>query len=137
MEWEFLPEQVVKGEVAYGLKDFRRDLAQELRMNLGPISADEFARAYDVLYDLCYWLATGKPLDDFLDGFDDDPVAIRLIKSAHEAMAGNVEMLGAIVQRLIVERVEAGTPLEQAVSSVDAYHRETVAATRAGGGFPS
>ncbi len=132
MEWEFVPEQVVKGEVAYGLKEFRRDLAQEVRVNLGPVADGEFARAYDILYDLCYWLATGKPFDDFLDGFEDDPVAIRLIKAAHDAMSGNVEMLGAILQRQIMDRVDAGMPLEQALASVDASHRETVAATPGG-----
>ena len=33
MQWEFSPEDVVKAQAEYGLLDFRRDLAEELRSN--------------------------------------------------------------------------------------------------------
>ncbi|GAB4182172.1 MAG: hypothetical protein Fur0039_26850 [Rhodocyclaceae bacterium] len=127
MEWDFTAEDVVKGDALYGLREFRDDLAQELRMNLGPASEEELRRAFLLTYDLCYWLATGKPFEEFLDGLAEDPAAIRMAKMVKEPMERNVEMLGAILQRLIMDRVEAGMPLESALAAVDAHHRELVA----------
>lgn len=43
-----------------------------------------------------------------------------------EPMRPNGEMLGAILQRLIMDRVEAGMPLEQALESVAEHHRQVV-----------
>ena len=59
MEWEFTPEQVVKGEIGYGLAEFRRDLFEEVRANLGADDPVSLQKSYDLIYDLCYWLATG------------------------------------------------------------------------------
>jgi hypothetical protein len=42
-------------------------------------------------------------------------------------MSANVEMLGAILQRQIMDRVEAGKPLESAVEEVAEWRRKTVA----------
>ena len=67
MEWEFGPVDVVKGAVGYTLAQFRRDLAHELRANLETSGEDEFQRAYGVVYDLCYWLATGRSLPDAIE----------------------------------------------------------------------
>ena len=127
MEWEFTPEQVVKGEAAYGLTEFRMHLADELSLNLQEASEAEFAQCYDALYDLCYWLATGKPIEDFLTGFNDDPATLRFVLAAKDHMDANVTMLGAILQRLIVERVEGGLPLERAISEVHAHHARVTA----------
>lgn len=122
MEWEFSLEDVVKGEARYGLENFRADLAAELRMNLAPASEKEFVRAYGVTYDLCHWLATGRSFPDFLVELGDDPAATRLAHTVREPMADNVAMLGAIMQRMIMDRVEAGMPLDAAVHDAAEEH---------------
>jgi hypothetical protein len=38
-------------------------------------------------------------------------------------MAPNVTMLGAILQRMIMDRVEQGLPLEEALVAVEQEHR--------------
>lgn len=126
MEWEFTPEQVVKGEGGYGLEDFRRDLAVEARMNMGNMEEADFQSAYQLVYDLCYWLATGKTFEDFVEAFLHDPPTYRFVSCLRDSMQGNVGMLGAILQRLIMDRVEAGQPVEAAVESVAAFHRQCV-----------
>ncbi|MBK8638285.1 MAG: hypothetical protein IPN92_08315 [Chromatiaceae bacterium] len=130
MEWEFTPEAVVKGDATYCLEDFRRDLALEVRGNLGPVSAAEFQRTYELIYDLCYWLATGKPFEGFLLTLEDDPAGIRLAKAVEVAMQNNVVMLGAILQRMIMDRVEGGMPLDDALAAVDAQHRTVAEVSR-------
>lgn len=126
MEWEFTPEQVVKGEVGYGLEDFRRDLAVEVRTNMGDMEDADFHGVYQLVYDLCYWLATGKTFEDFVEAFQHDPPTYRFASCLRDSMQDNVGMLGAILQRLIMDRVEGGQPVEAAVDSVAAFHRRCV-----------
>lgn len=123
MEWEFTPEQVVKGEVGYALEDFRRDLAMEVRGNLGPASPEQAAQTTDLLYDLCHALATNRTVESVLATLAYDPPACEFLREMAEPMRPNGEMLGAILQRLIMDRVEAGMPLEQALASVAEHHR--------------
>ncbi len=122
MEWDFTPEDVIKGQAAYGLENFRSDLANEVRINLGGTLDEEFHRNFAVIYDLCYWLATGRDFESFLAGLGEAPEAIRLAKSVRDYMDSNVEMLGAILQRMIMERVESGMQLEQALHEVAMQH---------------
>lgn len=137
MEWDFTFDAVVKGDKVYGLADFRRDLAQEVRMNLGPVSSAEYQSCYDLIYDLCHWLATGKPFADFVRTLQDDPAAIRLVKSVRDAMQDNADMLGAVLQRMIMDRVESGMPLDHALAAVDARHRAMVSGAEHGCAHPS
>lgn len=123
MEWEFTPAQVVKGEVAYGLETFRRDLAREVAGNVGADAAQR-RRAFDLVYDLCYWLATGKPFADLLAAFDEDPGTREWLAQIRPHMQGNVDMLGAILQKEIMDGVAAGKPLEIALAAVASRHAE-------------
>lgn len=126
MEWEFTPEDVVKGHADYGLMEFRRDLAQELSTNLGPQDAAQQTRSFNLVYDMCYALATNKRLEDFLDAYAYDPPTCQFLTELKPFMADNVTMLGAILQRLIMDRVEANMPLEQAVADAAQWHTDTV-----------
>ena len=126
MEWEFTPEDVVKGRIGYGLADFRQGLAEEVRQNVGG-DADVFTRTYHLLYDLCYALATSKNLDAHLGAYAYDPPTVQFLRELAPVMGANVEMLGAILQRQIMDRVEAGMALEDAVSEVADWHKQTVA----------
>lgn len=127
MEWEFTPEEVVKGISAYGLEDFRRDLAQEVRQNLGEGEAS--VRAFHLLYDLCYALATNKDFEAHLAAYAYDPPTVEFLRELRPMMEDNIAMLGAILQRQIMDRVEAGMPLEAAIDDVADWHRQLVSAT--------
>lgn len=126
MEWEFTPEDVVKGRSGYGLGDFRHDLAEEVRHNIGG-GAEAFARTYHLLYDLCYALATSKDIETHYAAYAFDPPTVQFLRELQPLMANNVAMLGAILQRQIMDRVEAGMPLESAIEDVAEWHGRTVA----------
>jgi hypothetical protein len=117
MEWEFTPQQVVRGEVGYGLADFRRDLAAEVTQNLGAAAASD--GTFDLLYDLCYWLATGRAAEHFIARFRHDPPVHEFLEQTAPWMRANGEMLGAILQRAIMDEVDNGATLEQAVQAAD------------------
>ncbi|TRZ55922.1 MAG: hypothetical protein D4S02_16780 [Rhodocyclaceae bacterium] len=126
MEWEFTPQEVVKGEVGYGLPEFRHDLAEEVRRN---VSTDTgvFTRTYHLIYDLCYALATSKDVDSHYAAYAYDPPTTEFLRELQPMMSANVEMLGAILQRQIMDRIAAGMPLESALAEVGEWHDRQVA----------
>lgn len=119
MEWEFSPKQVVKGEVGYGVGDFRRDLRMEVSLNLGHANAERVDETFSLLYDFCYWLATGREREAFIAQFRHDPPLSEWLNELTPGMSSNAEMLGAILQRRIMDEVERGAPLEQALQQTD------------------
>jgi len=127
MQWEFSPEDVVKARAEYGLTDFRRDLAEEVRSNVGSADAAQQTRSFNLIYDMCYALATDKSFDDFLAAYAYDPPTCQFLTELKSHMDDNVAMLGAILQRLIMDRVEANMPLEHAVQDAAAWHARVVA----------
>lgn len=126
MEWDFTPEQVVKGAVGYTLEDFRGDLLQEVRLNLD-LEEGELQVCFDLIYDLFYWLATGRSFEQFLETVEGDGILSgSFLALVRDQSAANIEMLGAILQRMIVHRIEAGMSLEEAVTAAYAYHEAIV-----------
>jgi len=132
MQWEFSPEDVVKARADYSLADFRRDLAEEVRANLGAMDDVQQTRSFNLIYDMCYALATSKDFEAFLGAYAFDPPTIEFLRELEPLMADNVAMLGAILQRLIMDRVEAGMELERAVADTADWHAGAVARQAAG-----
>ncbi len=126
MQWEFSVEDVVKARAEYGLTEFRRDLAEEVRSNMGAADKLQQICSFNLIYDMCYALATDKKFDDFLAAYAYDPPTYQFLTELKPHMADNVAMLGAILQRLIMDRVEANMPLESAVQDAAEWHRRVV-----------
>lgn len=127
MQWEFSLEDVVKARADYGLVEFRRDLAEEVRSNVGDGDPERQTRSFNLIYDMCYALATDKKFDDFLAAYAYDPPTCQFLTELKPVMADNVAMLGAILQRLIMDRVEAQMPLANAVEDAAQWHASVVA----------
>lgn len=130
MQWEFTVEDVVKARAEYGLTDFRRDLAEEVRANVASADEAQQTRSFNLIYDMCYALATDKKFDDFLTAYAYDPPTCQFLTGLKPHMADNVVMLGAILQRLIMDRVEAHMPLEHAVQDAAQWHASVVSGKR-------
>lgn len=127
MEWAFTQEDVVKGKVAYGMADFRADLFKEVRLNMPDMDGAGQQRLFDLIYDMHYWLATGRNFDAFIDGLN-LPAHVQVFLGSIEAQcAANVSMLGAILQRAIMDGVESGLPLEQSLAHAANLHAQVVA----------
>lgn len=128
MEWQFSPDDVVRGDVDYGLDAFRRDLLQEFCLNLpndNPPAEPE--RLFALVYDMCYWLATGGQFADFEHEIGAGPNLAGFLRTAHRHGAANVSMLGAILQRAIMEQMEVGMGLESALAAVAVRHAQVAA----------
>lgn len=130
MQWEFTPDDVVRGEVDYGLREFRRDLLEEVRGNLATDDETLLRYSFDTLYDLCYWIATGREIEEFVATLPADaPLDGPALEAMRVYMDDNIAMLGAVLQRKIMDGVEHGMPLEEAVESAARHHAEVVAAS--------
>lgn len=129
MQWDFTPEDVVKGEIGYSLEQFRHDLAEEVRTNLGADDPTALQQSFDLIYDMCYWLATGREFSAFAATVPaDSPLDVHVLQPIKEHMRDNVAMLGAILQRLIMDGVETGMPLEQALDAATRRHTAIIEA---------
>ncbi len=130
MQWEFTPEEVVKGVVGYGLHEFRRDLFEEVTTNLASDDEDFLQQSFDLIYDLCYWEATGREFADFVASLDENiPLETHVLQVIKAHMRDNIIMLGAILQRMIMDGVESGLVLEQAVVQAGEQHTLVVSET--------
>ena len=127
MQWEFTPEDVVKARSGYGLEDFRRDLAEEVRRNVAADGDTQRRQIFNLVYDLCHALATARDLDEFLAAYAYDPPTCQFLRGLEPMMADNVAMLGAILQRMIMDGVEAGLPLELALDEAARRHAQVAA----------
>ncbi len=131
MEWEFTPDKIVKAEVDYGFDDFRLDLYREVQINAGTADPGVLKSYFDLLFDLCHWLATGRSFDAFVAQHHHSPPTCEFLQGVGEAMRPNADMLGAILQRMIMDGVAEGLPLEQSLARVDATIRAAGAAVPA------
>jgi hypothetical protein len=130
MQWIFTPDDVVKGEVDYGLEAFRRDLREEVINNLASDDEEFIRHSFDMIYDLCHWIATGREFADFVSTLPENgPLDAHVLSGIKEHMQDNITMLGAILQRMIMDGVEQGLPLEQAIDNTAQQHASIVSET--------
>jgi hypothetical protein len=129
MNWDFTGAQVVKGEVAYSLEEFRKDLYAEVRENFSDYDTKELDGIYQLAYDVCYCTATQRQLGELLAhckqmGVRADLKYLMLIRDSN---LNNIDMLKAIFARKVSEFMDAGASGEEALKKLDAYHRQVLA----------
>lgn len=130
MQWDFTPDEVVRGEVDYGLEEFRRDLLEEVKSNLASDDETFILQSFDVIYDLCHWIATGREFADFVATLPENGMLdAHVLQAIKEHMQDNITMLGAILQRMIIDSVEQGLSLPQAIDHTAQRHASIVNAT--------
>lgn len=113
MEWEFSPEQVVKGEIYYPLEDYREDLWEEVSDYTDP-------EGFEVLFWALYHFAMGYSSREMADRMrrlhelteeetQSQKQQFELIKSTH---APDIEMLKALIKRQVLNYREEGVDVE-------------------------
>ena len=131
MKWDFTGAQVVKGEVAYSLEEFREDLYGEVKENFSDYDKTELDGIYQLAYDVCYCTASQRKLGELLahcqqKGVQADLKYLMLIRDCN---LNNIDMLKAIFARKVSEFMDAGASGEEALKKLDEYHREVLAAS--------
>ena len=128
MNWDFTGAQVVKGEVAYSLEEFRKDLYAEVKENFSDYEKTELDGIYQLAYDVCYCTATQRKLGELLahcqqKGVQADLKYLMLIRDSN---LNNIDMLKAIFARKVSEFMDAGLNSKDALNRLDEYHKSVI-----------
>lgn len=126
MQWEFTPNQVLTGDIAYDIRDFRDDLWEEMKEH-----ADR--QGFEGFFWTVYHLAMGytpKQMTDMIRKKNDlSPEETKeqlhqfeLIAASHE---NEIEMLKAIIKRKLLQYKQEGRDLYQEETLVQ-YMREWI-----------
>ena len=131
MNWDFTRAQVVKGEVAYSLEEFRKDLYAEVKENFSDYEKKELDGIYQLAYDVCYCTATQRKLGELLahcqqKGVQADLKYLMLIRDCN---LNNIDMLKAIFAWKVSQFMDAGASGEEALKKLDEYHRQVLKAS--------
>lgn len=125
MKWTFTSEQVMKGEVAYGLEDFRRDFYQEVKDNFSDYSKEKLESMFRLAYDVCYCEATQGSLNGLLTHYQEKglPVDTKYLELIRDSNRENSVMLKAVLARELAKRMQEGLSSEDALKNLEEYHR--------------
>lgn len=128
MKWTFTSDQVMKGEVQYGLEEFRRDLYQEVKDNFSDYSKDKLAAIFRLAYDVCYCEATQGNLDGMINHYQEKglPVDMKYLELIRDSNRENIAMLKAVLASELAKHMQSGLSREDAIKKFD-EHRKKVA----------
>ena len=125
MEWTFTAEQVMKGEVEYGLEEFRRDFYQEVKDNFSDYSTEKLDAMFRLAYDVCYCEATQGNLDGIINHYQEKglPVDVTYLQLIRDSNRDNSAMLKAVLARELAKRMQQGLSSEDALKNLEEYHK--------------
>jgi len=129
MNWNFTGQQVVKGEVAYTLEEFRADFYREVQENFSDYGKEDLQAIFQLAYDVCYCTAAQRKLGELLAhckqaGIKADLKYLKLIRDSN---LDNIEMLKAIFARKVSEFMDQGLSGSDALQKLDEYHQQVLA----------
>ncbi len=132
MKWDFTPEDVRNGKADCTVAEFKKDLLEEIQLNIAKDSGDEQTiQFYSFLtIMLCTSIAVGKSIDNFVTStkkyFPSEALQNFLTgnKALLEDIRGNnkenIEMLCAVVHRRIQDDVGKGMPKDNIAKTITA-----------------
>ena len=101
MTWDFMPTQVMKGEVEYGFDDFRRDLSGQVIHNFGStMTPEKLKKCCDLFWVFCHLKATMETLDEIKEKLS---MGREFAEMMSEICEADGEMLAAIYQNLFLK----------------------------------
>ncbi|HKJ69931.1 MAG TPA: hypothetical protein VKA68_18395 [bacterium] len=126
MQWDFTPQQVLTGEAAYDIRDYRDDLWEEMQEH-----ADQ--KGFEGFFWTMYHLAMGyspKQMTDMIrkknalsqEEAKEQLQQFELIAASHE---NEIDMLKAIIKRKLLQFKQEGRDIYQEETLVE-YMREWV-----------
>lgn len=128
MKWTFTSDQVMKGEVQYGLEEFRRDLYQEVKDNFSDYHTDQLEAIFRLAYDVCYCEAIEGTLAGMISHYREKglPVDLKYLELIRDSNRENIAMLKAVLASELAKHMQSGLSREDAIKKFD-EHRKKVA----------
>ncbi len=132
MKWDFTPEDVRNGKADCTVGEFKKDLLEEIQLNMAKDRGDEQTiQFYSFLtIMLCTSMAFGKSIDSFVTSakkfFPSEALQNfltgnkALLEDIKENNKDNIEMLCAVVHRRIQDDVDKGMSKDEIAKTITA-----------------
>lgn len=138
MKWIFTPEQLMKGEVEYGLEEFRSDLYREVKENFSDYSTDKLDGMFRLAFDVCYGEATRGNLSGMISHYQEKglPVDSKYLELIRDSNRDNIAMLKALLTRELAKKMQSGLSREEALKKFDEQSKKVTSTMPDRGGKP-
>jgi len=139
MKRNFTPTQVTEGKIDYSLKEFLRDLWEEVKSNIPkevlnhlPEGKEKdrkynkiIREVFNFVYEVCYLAVVEKSYLKLVLKQSNE-VERKLIKKTIKENKSNIDMLYAILRMHIARRLKEGLTKKQAVKATVEYSKELI-----------
>jgi len=139
MKRNFTAAQVTEGKVDYSLKEFLRDLLEDVKSNMPKKVLNHLPRGkegdrkynkiirevFNFVYEVCYLAVVEKPYLK-LTLKQSNEVERELIEKTIKENKSNIDMLYAILRMHIVRGLKEGLTKKQAVKATVEYSKELI-----------
>lgn len=139
MKRNFTAAQVTEGKVDYSLKEFSRDLLEDVKSNMPKEVFDRLPEGkerdrkyneatrevFNFVYEVCYLAAVEKSYLKLVLKQSNE-VERKLIKKTIKENKSNIDMLYAILRMHIARGLEEGLTKKQAVKATVEYSKELI-----------
>ena len=143
MKRNFTAAQVTEGKVDYSLKEFLRDLLEDVKSNMPKEVFDRLPEGkerdrkyneatrevFNFVYEICYLAAVEKSYLKLVLKQSNE-VERKLIKKTIKENKSNIDMLYAILRMHIARGLKEGLTKKQAVKAAIAYSNELISKWR-------
>jgi hypothetical protein len=130
MKWDFTPEDVRNGKANYTVGEFKKDLLEEIQLNIAKDCGDQQTMQFYSFLTimLCTSMAFGKSIDSFVSStkkyfpsetLQDFLTGNRaLLEDIKENNKENIEMLCSVVHRRIRDDVDKGVSKDNIAKTI-------------------
>jgi hypothetical protein len=130
MKWDFTPEDVRNGKANYTVGEFKKDLLEEIQLNIAKDCGDQQTMQFYSFLTimLCTSTAFGKSIDSFVSStkkyfpsetLQDFLTGNRaLLEDIKENNKENIEMLCSVVHRRIRDDVDKGVSKDNIAKTI-------------------
>lgn len=130
MKWDFTPEDVRNGKANYTVGEFKKDLLEEIQLNIAKDCGDQQTMQFYSFLTimLCTSMAFGKSIDSFVSStkkyfpsetLQDFLTGNRaLLEDIEENNKENIEMLCSVVHRRIRDDVDKGVSKDNIAKTI-------------------
>jgi hypothetical protein len=130
MKWDFTPEDVRNGKANYTVGEFKKDLLEEIQLNIAKDCGDQQTMQFYSFLTimLCTSMAFGKSIDSFVSStkkyFPSETLQDfltgnkALLEDIKENNKENIEMLCSVVHRRIRDDVDKGVSKDNIAKTI-------------------
>ena len=114
MNWDFTSEDIIKGDADYSLRDFEKDLKDEVKLNFPDLNEKELNSVFNFIFAVCLCVALDYDIRDLLDEYE--TIKFELLEAIKYQNEENIDTIRAILQRAYLDFIDQGFTEKEAAA---------------------